>query len=159
MDAIELLTHQHREIENFFREIRLLDRSEPQSRRAIFELLRDAIEAHDQYEEQVFYPAAHARRTAKHLVAAQAEHRIVRERLQAMRELDVGEPRFDQALLALEEAVRAHHRAAELELMPQVRTQLGSIRLFELGQEMEALTERQDAEPEQGARDPHPPPL
>ncbi|MBS2030415.1 MAG: hemerythrin domain-containing protein [Deltaproteobacteria bacterium] len=136
MDAIDLLEHQHRELEAFFREFRLLSSSEPKSRLAIFELIADAVEAHAQMEERLFYPAARFHGTDALLLQGAEDNRRVQRLLAELAARQPGEPAFDERFVLLEQAVLAHAHAQEHGLFPLVKTQLGTQRLEALGEAM-----------------------
>jgi len=136
MDAIDLLEHQHRELEAFFREYRLLSSKEPKSRMAIFELIADAVEAHAAMEERLFYPAARFHGTDAILVAGAEDNRRVQRLLVELAARQPGDAAFDERFDLLEQAIHTHAHTQEHELFPLVAQQLGTQRLMELGEAM-----------------------
>lgn len=140
MDAIELLEKQHREVESFFRELKLLDPAEPKSRQAIFEMLADALAVHAQIEERIFYPAAKSKRTTGILHHSVEEHLGQKRLLARLMELQPSDPHFLDLLEQLEREVSHHVREEETQLLPYARLQLGRVKLEELGAQMERLT-------------------
>jgi hypothetical protein len=148
MDAIELLKRQHREVEAFFHEYRMLGSESPKSKEAIFEMIADALALHAEIEEKIFYPAARFRKTEKMLKHSVEEHLTVKKQLAAIMDLDAADAAYDQKVSELERDVQHHVQEEETELFRLVRTQLGRIRLEQLGTEMEAMARQTEAEGE-----------
>jgi hypothetical protein len=162
MDAIELLEKQHREVESFFRELKLLDRNEPKSRQAIFEMIADSLAVHAQIEERIFYPAAKSRKTDTLLHHSVEEHLQVKRVIARLMAMDLADPQFEPLLAELERDVTHHVRDEETQLLPYARLQLGRMKLDELGAQMERmvadLEQHQPREAVPGETD-HPAPI
>jgi len=65
MNAIDMLKHQHREVEALFKQLHKAKAGEP--RRKLFERIADALAVHAAIEERHFYPAVKERATSKQL--------------------------------------------------------------------------------------------
>lgn len=139
MDAIELLKRQHREVEAFFREFKMLNVDSPRSRTAIFEMIADALAVHAKIEEQIFYPAAKFRKTEKLLKESVREHLQVKRDIAQLLEMNEDDPQFVPRVEKLEQDVQHHVEEEEQQLFPLVQHQLGRLKLERLGEEMEAL--------------------
>lgn len=131
MDAIELLLHQHREIE------RLFERYEAaENKRAHFERLADLLSVHIALDEEVFYPATAGVRTADEqqevLVAREQAKRLVSDML----ELDPVAPDFEVGFGVLRELVDRHVEQEESESFPTVRESFGDSGLKALSHEV-----------------------
>lgn len=146
MDAIELLRRQHREVEAFFREFKMLNPESPRSRTAIFEMIADALAVHAKIEEQIFYPAAKFRKTEKLLKESVQEHLQVKRVIAELLEMDETDPQFAAKVEKLEQDVQHHVEEEEQQLFPMVRTQLGRIKLEQLGEQMEAMAKELEQE-------------
>jgi hypothetical protein len=138
MDAIELLETQHRQVESFFEEYDLLSEDEPMARRAIFELIADALRTLAQLEERIFYPAARSGVTHVVLRRLGEGHRRMRALQASLLALEVGDPEFQGGLDALRAQFR-RHRDLEPALFALAREQLGAERLGALGADLEQV--------------------
>jgi hypothetical protein len=147
MDALELLTSQHDEVESLIDEIENTD--DPDIKQQLFEELADNIAAHAKIEETIFYPAAMAEKTRELLLESTEEHLVVKRVLADMVELDVGDPQFDAKLSVVKESIRHHaHDEEEDKLFPMVRKAMSQDELDALGGEMLRLFEElMDGEP------------
>lgn len=141
-NAIELLKHDHREVESLFAELK----SETSDERKL-ELGRSIcieLTVHAQIEEELFYPAAKEAlpvQKSQDLVGeATVEHASLKQLIADIDGSAPGEELFDARFTVLEEYVKHHVKEEEEELMPAMeRTQVD---LDALG---EALAERKEA--------------
>lgn len=136
MDAIELLTSQHREVENLF--TKLARAKSAKDKRAIFELLADDLAAHATIEERQFYPAVKAKRTEDILLESLEEHLGIKRVLADLLELSPGDETFDAKIKVLKEQVEHHVGEEEKDLFPKVKKLLGEEELETLGEYMAA---------------------
>jgi hemerythrin superfamily protein len=134
MDAIELLRHDHRMVEQLFRDY-YAAASRPQ-RRAVVETLVRELSKHAAVEELMVYPLAKRvlpegeQEVHDHL----AEHKAAKQTLLALDKLSDGDRRADVLLEELREEVEEHVREEEGELLPRLRDALSQQELDELGQ-------------------------
>jgi hemerythrin superfamily protein len=136
MDAIEILTGQHRDVEALFARVRSSE--EPSERREICDALADVLAAHTEIEETTFYPEAYARRTAERLREAVEEHLAMKRLLADLIRMQPSDAQFDAKLQVLEEQVRHHVEEEESSLFPSVRKELGADRLREMGRTLQS---------------------
>lgn len=147
MNAIDLLTQQHRTLEN---QMEKLKETGTQAWDAeLFAQMADHLTVHMASEEQVFYPAVKARRTEDILLESLEEHLSLKRLLADLLELDPGEPTFEPKFKVLHEQAEHHHKEEEDDLFPKVRTLLDEAALNRLGDEMCALQQglRREGEP------------
>ena len=140
MNAIELLTQQHDEVEALIVKIeRTRDRA---TKRVLFAELADKLAAHATIEEEVFYPAVYARQTEDLLRESTEEHLQIKRVLVDLLELDVDDDQFDAKLAVMKENIEHHARDEEEgELFPKVEQLFDDGDLEGLADEMEILFE------------------
>ncbi|MBA3540287.1 MAG: hemerythrin domain-containing protein [Deltaproteobacteria bacterium] len=135
MNALELLTTQHDEVEDLFDQI-----EKSKSGRMTAELfmdLADKLAAHAKIEETIFYPAVMSRQTEDLLLESAEEHLSIKRVLADLLMLDSDDDHFDAKLAVMKEQVEHHAREEEEgELFPKVRKLLDAEELEALGSEM-----------------------
>jgi len=140
IDALELLTSQHDEVEELIGEIE--DSDDPSEKGEMFKELADKLAAHATVEEKLFYPAVMAKDTEELLVESTEEHLSVKRIIADMIELDPQDAHFDAKLTVLKEQIRHHARQEEEgELFPKVRKAFSEQELAALGNECMAMFE------------------
>jgi hemerythrin superfamily protein len=133
VDAIELLKHDHRMVEQLFRDYRAAA-SEGQ-RRGVVEIAIRELSKHAALEELMVYPLARqvlpdgAAEIDEHL----AEHLAVKKTLAALDELKAGDDRTEELMDQLEREVTEHVAEEEGQLMPRLRDAVDAQALAELG--------------------------
>lgn len=147
MNAIELLTSQHREVEKIFSKI---ERAKGiAEKRKLFELLGDNLAIHTAIEEHHFYPAVKAKRTEDILLESLHEHLSIKRVLADLLAADVKDDAFDAQIKVLKEQVEHHVEEEEQDLFPKVKKILNVEELKALATQMEeeksALTEKGEA--------------
>ncbi len=135
MDAIELLTQQHREVAELFEAIEKADGVEEKTR--LFQELAGKLVGHDGIEREIFYPACEEAIGLNDLLGeALVEHGVVEFSLYEA-DQSVGEPDFDFKVKVLKELVEHHVEEEEKELFPKIRKALGDEKLASLGEDLE----------------------
>lgn len=149
MDAVELLTSQHRTLEDLLRQA--VESTDETEKKSYFARAGDHLSAHIASEEQVFYPAVKAERTEDILLESLEEHLSLKRLLADLLELDPSDRTFDAKLGVLLEQTEHHHQEEEEHLFPKVCKLLGEDRRKALGGEMMALQNamRKDGAPRQ----------
>lgn len=147
MDAVELLTGHHREIEaqlDALKQAATVDQER-------FNQVADGLAAHITVEEEIFYPAVKAKRTEEILLESLEEHLSLKRVLADLVELCADAKKFEAKLHVLAEQAEHHHEEEEEHLFPKVKKLFGSEQLEELGgrmkarmQELEATAVRRD---------------
>jgi hypothetical protein len=117
MDAIELLTSQHRRAENLFREVEAAP-LEPKHR--LFLDLADLLVLHAALEERIFYPAVYEQRTQEVLIAALDQHMVIKRALADLLRATPASQGFDAKLKLLDFHVARHVADEEQDLFPVV---------------------------------------
>jgi hemerythrin superfamily protein len=132
MDAIALLTGQHRTVEDLLSKVAVS--SGPEKQR-LFRELFDILVAHDTVERELFYPGCERLGDAT-VTEFVAEHGVVEFTLYRC-DLERGDTSFDGHLRVLSQAIRHHVRAEETELFPRVEQALDATARMALGERME----------------------
>lgn len=133
MNAIDLLTSQHREME---KKLGALKEAKPPSRED-FIRMADELAAHITVEEELFYPAVKRERTEDILLESLEEHLSLKRVLADLLDLKTDEAKFEPKLHVLAEQAEHHHKEEEEHLFPKVRKLFDASRLEALGAEME----------------------
>jgi hemerythrin superfamily protein len=136
MNAIELLTFQHREVAELFETIE--NAESEQAKQEAFETLADSLAAHATIEEHQFYPAVKARRTEDILLESLEEHLGIKRVLVDLLKTSVDDETFPAKLKVLKEQVEHHVGEEEGDLFPKVKKVLDKDELEALGQELMA---------------------
>jgi len=155
-DVIELLEHDHREVEQMFAEFEQATSKEQKETlrdRIIIELVR-----HSEAEEQAVYPMI--RKTIDNgdqIVEHEIDEHSKAERI--MKELDrmkADDPQFGVLMQQLMAAIRQHVQEEESEVFPQFRSRVDADELQKLGTVVQALKKVVPTHPHPMAPD-HPP--
>jgi len=117
MDAIEMLTSQHRHAEDLFREV---EAAQLEPKRRLFLDLADVLALHAAVEERVFYPAVYEQRTQEVLIAALDQHMVIKRALADLMRATPADPGFDAKLKLLNFHVARHVADEEEDLFPVV---------------------------------------
>ncbi|MFE9452146.1 hemerythrin domain-containing protein [Streptomyces sp. NPDC006739] len=134
MDALEALTHDHRMVEQLFRDYHAA--ASDRQRRGVVELLVRELSKHAALEELMIYPLAKkvlddaVEEIDDHL----QEHLAVKRTLLALDKLSEGDARTDDLVARLRQEVTEHVREEEEEFMPRLREAVPQQDLDELGQ-------------------------
>lgn len=141
IDALELLTMQHDEVEDLIAEIE--DSDDGEEKMDLFRELADKIAAHSVIEEKLFYPSVMSDDTEEQLLESTEEHLAVKRVLADMLEMEASDDRFDAKLSVLKEQIRHHARDEEEgKLFPKVKRMFSADELAGLGNELMAMFER-----------------
>lgn len=136
MDAVELLAHDHRMVEQLFRDYQAAG-SDTQ-RRGVVEVLIRELSKHAALEELMVYPLAKQvlpegeQEVQEHL----AEHMTVKKLLVDLDKLREGDD-HDQLMQQLQSAVEEHVQEEEGQMFPQLRDHLDEQALTELGETLD----------------------
>lgn len=137
MDAIALLTSDHQNVKQLFREFEGLSDRSMKRRSDLYVQIRRELEIHTHVEERFFYPVA--RDVIPDLVPeAVEEHHVVAQLLHELEGIDPADERFDAKMTVLIENVEHHAEEEEEEMFPAVKKELDRARLLELGTQMAA---------------------
>ncbi|MDQ1686311.1 MAG: hypothetical protein QOC82_3048 [Frankiaceae bacterium] len=155
-DVIELLEHDHREVEQMFTEYE--QATDPQERRTIADKIIIELVRHSEAEEQAVYPMIRNQiENGDTIVEHEIDEHSQAERL--MKELDGMDPNlpeFGVLMQQLMTAIREHVEEEENVVFPQFRQTVSPEELDKLGKTVEALKKIVPTHPHPKAPD-HPP--
>jgi hypothetical protein len=140
VDAIELLTDQHRVLEERF--TAAVDAVDPRERAALAAEAGDQLAVHVAAEEEVFYPAVRAHRTEDILLESLEEHLSLKRLLADLLDLPADDLTYEAKVTVLREQAEHHHREEETRLFPAVRRCFEHDELEALGHSMLAFQKR-----------------
>ncbi len=142
-DVIEILEHDHREVEEMFAELETLDGAptdEARSRRKVLtEQVTIELVRHSVAEEVLVYPQVEDKISAEEAEHARKEHAEAEETLQRLEKLDADDPAFDDELAALMAEIRHHIADEEGEMFAHMRQVIDAEELRKLGARVEAF--------------------
>ena len=152
MDATELLTRDHREVEQLFAQYK---EGDDETRRSAAEDIIRELSIHAVIEEQVFYPTVRQEMPDTEGLVEHGieEHQEVKEILASMDDsIDKAHTKaFAQKVERLEKAVGEHVQDEEEELFPKVREAMTKKRLDEMGKAMAEAKKAAPTRPHPGA--------
>ena len=142
-DVIEVLEHDHREVEGMFAELEALRgaTTEPdrQRRKDVAEQVTIELVRHSVAEEVLVYPQVEDRVSAEEAEHARKEHAEAEETLQRLEKLDADDPGFDEELETLMAEIRHHIEDEEGEMFAHMRQVIDRDELRKLGARVEAF--------------------
>jgi hemerythrin superfamily protein len=145
MNAVEILTKDHREVDTLIARLEEAgerDTASP-SDRSTFQQFLNALAVHMKAEEEILYPAMKQFEEEKELVVeSYDEHAEVKALLTQMNELDPTSKEFQENLKQVKVGIEHHVSEEEGEMFPDAQELLGDARLEEIGQEIEELKSR-----------------
>jgi hemerythrin superfamily protein len=154
MNAIQLLKHQHQEVEKLFKEIEQCDDGARDELRRLFAQLADNLAAHGDIEEELFYPEVKQRQQDGMVQGAVEEHFEMKKLLAQLLDMEVGSSEFVMVLAQLKDAVLSHVQEEESDMFPEVRKLFTKAELDQLGEDLESrFQELIGAEPRYEIRD------
>ena len=147
MNAVDILTKDHREVDALIAELEQADEKSSGSDgyRNTFERLVSALAVHMQAEEQIFYPAMRQFQEEEDMVVeAYDEHNLVKGLLVQMNELEPSSPEFQENLKQVKAGIEHHVTEEEGEMFPDAQEKLGETRLSEMGERIMELKNQAD---------------
>lgn len=155
-DVIDLLEHDHREVEEFFAEFDKATTAE--DKRAIADKLIIELVRHSEAEEQAVYPViAKKVEDGKDLVEHEIdEHSKAEKLMKQMEGLDADDPQLGVLMGELKTSILEHIREEEGEAFPKLREATSKDELDKLGTVVQALKKIVPTHPHPMAPD-HPP--
>jgi hemerythrin-like domain-containing protein len=142
-DVIEILTHDHREVEQLFAELEALrGATDEQSRsrrkdvaeQATIELVRHAVA-----EEAALYPKVKEKVSEAEAERAKREHAEAEATMKRLEKLSPEDAGFEAELQTLMTEIREHVAQEEGEMLPQLRSIFSHEELVKIGQQVEAV--------------------
>lgn len=142
-DVIEVLEHDHREVEQMFAELESLrgaSTEEARSRRKdVADQVTIELVRHSVAEEVLVYPQVDKKVSAEEAEHARKEHAEAEETLHRMEKLDADDPAFDDELATLMREIRHHIAEEEGEMFVHMRQVIDEDELRSLGGRVEAF--------------------
>lgn len=142
MNAIELLTNDHKLVKKLLEELSATTERAVKKRAELLQRIEQEVRIHTQLEEEILYPAikqAGGKEEAKMYHEAKEEHRTVDSLVMPdLLETDTGTVEFAGRVKVMKELLEHHIEEEESELFPTARKLLGKDALEAMGQAMEA---------------------
>jgi hemerythrin superfamily protein len=142
-DVIEVLEHDHREVEQMFAELESLrgaSTEEAQSRRKdLTEQVTIELVRHSVAEEVLVYPQVEKKVSPEEVEHAREEHAEAEKTLQRLEKLDADDPGFDDELATLMKEIRHHIEDEEGQMFAHMRQVIDPEELRKLGGRVEAF--------------------
>lgn len=138
MDAIKLITTDHDNMRELFKQYEDTGERAHAKRGQIANEVFLELEAHAAIEEEIFYPAVRATRSKdlKDTVAEGIEeHHVVDVLIGELKQLEPSDEQFEAKFKVLMENVQHHMEEEEKEMLPDAKERLGK-RTEELGEQM-----------------------
>lgn len=143
MDAISLLTEDHRKVKKMLGELAETTSRAEKTRTELLAQIGKELRAHSKIEEEIFYPAfrqaGEKSEDDKMYFEALEEHRAAGELvLPDLEKTNVTSDQFGGRAKVLKELVEHHADEEEKEMFPRARKLLDGTTLADLGQQMQA---------------------
>jgi hemerythrin superfamily protein len=141
MNAIELLTADHRKVKDLFEKAEELEGGKL---KVIFDQIDKELQTHTYIEETIFYPAVEKYQELKDMVRESLkEHNQVKTQLKELEKLTPDDEEFEEKLEELMECVE-HHAEEEEEgkMFPKLKQIMKAAELEQLGRELEAAKQK-----------------
>ena len=142
-DVIEVLEHDHREVEQMFAELEslrgALTEEAKERRKAVTEQVTIELVRHSVAEEVLVYPKVEDQVSKEEAEHAREEHAQAEETLKRLEKLDADDPAFDDELATLMREIREHIAEEEGEMFAHMRQVIDAEELRTLGARVEAF--------------------
>src|SRR3954454_18544434 len=142
-DVIEILEHDHREVEEMFSELESLrgnDAEDARKRRKdLVEQVTIELVRHSVAEEVLVYPAVADKISEEEAQHAREEHAEAEETMAKLEKLDPDDAEFDEQLSTLMDEIRHHIKDEEGEMFAHMRQTFSSDDLEKMGERVEAF--------------------
>jgi hemerythrin superfamily protein len=156
-DVIEILTHDHREVEQMFAELETLigmdDEASRQRRKDLADQATIELVRHSVAEEAEVYPRVKERVSDQEAEHAKHEHAEAELTMKRLESLQPGDPIFDQQLSLLMKEVREHVAEEEGQMFPHMRTIFTVDELLDMGAKVERIKRMAPTRPHPSAPD------
>jgi hemerythrin-like domain-containing protein len=135
-DAIALLVADHREVSDMFKQYEELGDRAKASKQKLVEKICNALVAHTQIEEEIFYPAVRedVKDSDDMVDEAVVEHQAAKDLIRQLQEMNPDEDLYDAKVKVLSEEIEHHVKEEEEEMFKQAKK--SGLDMKALGQEM-----------------------
>lgn len=139
MNAIALLTDDHRKVEALFQQFE--GEADPVRRRDVADSIMSELTVHAEVEETYFYPEARTATPGAEELTGESlkEHRQVKDTISQIETMQPEDSGYVPAMQRLKQLVRHHVQEEEGELFPKVAAAMGEGRLGEIGTRIEEM--------------------
>lgn len=123
-DAVSLLTADHKEVKQLFKEFDALveAQADDDEKQALADQICLKLTVHATIEEEIAYPAARGSIDEQDLLdEAQVEHDIAKDLIAQIEDMEAGEDLYDAKVKVLGEYIAHHVREEEDELFPKMK--------------------------------------
>jgi hemerythrin superfamily protein len=142
-DVIQILEHDHREVEEMFTELESLRGAssdvDKQRRKELADQVTIELVRHSVAEEVLVYPKVDDKVSKEEADHAREEHAEAEETLARLEKLDADDPSFDDELATLMAEIRHHIEDEEDEMFAHMREVIDEEELRTLGERVEAF--------------------
>jgi hemerythrin superfamily protein len=142
-DVIEILEHDHREVEQMFTELESLRGASTEEalkrRKDLADQVTIELVRHSVAEEVIVYPKVEKQVSEEEAEHARKEHAEAEETLHRLGKLDPGDPAFDDELSTLMREIRHHIEDEEGQMFAHMRQVISPDELRSLGARVEAF--------------------
>jgi hemerythrin superfamily protein len=156
-DVIDVLTHDHREVEQMFAELERLsgtaDDVEQQRRRTLVDSVIIELVRHSVAEEAEVYPRVKEKVSAEEAEHAKHEHAEAEQTMKRLENLDADDSAFDEQLATLMREIREHVAEEESQMFPHMRTIFSEAELVEMAEKVERVKKMAPTRPHPSAPD------
>lgn len=138
-DAIALLTADHKEVQQLFKEYDKLVKADAgdEDKESLVRQICTMLTAHATAEEEIFYPAARSVLDEPDLIdEATVEHASAKELIAQLEQASPGDELYDAKVKVLAEYIEHHVKEEEGELFPKLKK--ADLDLKALGEELKA---------------------
>lgn len=135
-DAVGLLTEDHREVEELFKQYEALGERANAKKKKLADQICTALTLHTMIEEEIFYPAVRegGGETEELVDEAVVEHASAKDLIAQLQEMDPEDELYDAKVKVLSEMIEHHVKEEEKEMFPKAKK--AKLDLAALGEEM-----------------------
>ena len=137
LNAIKLLHEDHEYVKQAFRAFEKMDHEDHAAVKGLVTQVCDALKAHAQVEEELFYPAARKAIKDEDLMnEAEVEHDSAKTLIRQLERMKPDDPKYLATFAVLGEYVKHHVKEEESEIFPKARRR--KLNLKRLGERLMA---------------------
>ena len=156
-DVIDILTHDHREVEQMFAELESLHRAtgadDLRRRKDLVDQVTIELVRHSVAEEAEVYPLVAQRVSGQEAEHAKHEHAEAEQTMKRLERLRPEDPAFADELSTLMQEIRTHVAEEEGQVFPQMRQAFSEQGLLDLGAKVETIKKIAPTRPHPSAPD------
>jgi len=142
MNAITMLTEDHRAVKRLLDELETTTERGIKTRTELYDRIKEMLTVHETIEEEIFYPALLERaKTHDITLEGYEEHHVVDLLMGELEELDVADETWGAKASVMKENVEHHIEEEEGEMFQKTRQVFDDDALEELGRRMQARKE------------------